>query len=145
MCWWQRASARRRWIPLRDALNLRVESERQLQRGVLAAQSDLHRFSEREFREKQLEQEARLRETQLEATEQRLLNQRLIVAVVALAALLAGSVAVWQLQRARRFRRRADTDSLTGVLSRSAIRRHWLPSRASVGRGSRIGLCGTVV
>ena len=106
---------------LRDALNLRVESERQLQRGVLAAQSDLHRLSEREFREKQLEQEARLRETQLEATEQRLLNQRLIVAVVALAALLAGSVAVWQLQRARRFRRRADTDSLTGVLSRSAI------------------------
>lgn len=106
---------------MRDALALRIDSERQLQRSVLAAQSDLHRLSEREYREKQLEQEARLRETQLEATEQRLLNQRLIVAVVTLAALLAASIAVWQLQRARRFRRRADTDSLTGVLSRSAI------------------------
>ena len=106
---------------MRDALALRIDSERQLQRSVLAAQSDLHRLSEREYREKQLEQEARLRDTQLEATEQRLLNQRLIVAVVTLAALLAASIAVWQLQRAQRFRRRADTDSLTGVLSRSAI------------------------
>ena len=104
---------------LRDALNLRVERTPAAARR--AGRKAICTGSATRVSRKQLEQEARLRETQLEATEQRLLNQRLIVAVVALAALLAGSVAVWQLQRARRFRRRADTDSLTGVLSRSAI------------------------
>lgn len=105
----------------RDALRLTVESERQGMRNVIAAQSELYRLNERDYREQQLQHEARLKASQLEAAEQRLINQRLLVSVVALAALLTAVVAVWQLQRARHFRRRAEIDGLTGALSRTAI------------------------
>ena len=106
---------------MREAARLNTESDRLLLRDVVAAQGDLYRLNERELREKQSAQESRLRDLQLEAVEQRLLTQRLTVAVVALLAFGAMAIAAWQIVRARRFRRRADTDSLTGVLSRSAV------------------------
>ena len=106
---------------MRDGMQLRTQSERHVLRNVVAAQGDLYRLNEREYREKQLEQESRVRELQLDAVEQRLLTQRLVVALVTLAALVAFAAAVWQLSRARRFRRRAEVDNLTGVRSRSAI------------------------
>lgn len=105
----------------REAIALKVEAERQFQRRAISAQASLHRLSEREFREKQLEQEAKLRASELDAAEQRVVKQRLLVLLVTLSAAAALAVAVWQLRRAASYRRRADTDSLTGVLSRSAI------------------------
>lgn len=106
---------------MREGAQLNVDSERLTLRDVVAAQGDLYRLNERELREQQLEQDSRLRAAQLDASEQRVLTQRLLVALVAMAALFAAAAAFWQLRRAQRFRRRADTDSLTGVCSRSAI------------------------
>lgn len=105
----------------REAIALKVEAERQFQRRAISAQASLHRLSEREFREKQLEQEAKLRASELDAAEQRVVNQRLLVLLVALSAAAAVVVAAWQIRRAANYRRRADTDSLTGALSRPAI------------------------
>ncbi len=113
---------------MREAAQLNTESDRLTMRDVVAAQGDLYRLNERELREKQTAQESRLRDLQLEAAEQRLLTQRLTVAVVALLAFAAAAIAAWQIVRARSFRRRADTDSLTGALSRAAV--------ASVGSGA---------
>lgn len=109
---------------MREAAQLNTESDRQTLRDVVAAQGDLYRLNERELREKQMEQESRLREAQLDAAEQRVLTQRLLVALVAVAALVAAGAALWQRSRARRFRRRADVDGLTGTCSRSAIESH---------------------
>lgn len=106
---------------MREGAQLNTDSERLTLRDVVAAQGDLHRLNERELREKQLEQDSRLRAAQLDASEQRVLTQRLLVALVAMAGLFAAAAAFWQLQRARRFRRRAEIDSLTGVCSRSGI------------------------
>lgn len=106
---------------MREGTQLNTESERLMLRDVVAAQGDVYRLNERELREKQLEQASSLREAQLDAAEQRVLTQRLVVAMVAIAALIAAAVAFWQLSRARRFRLRAEIDSLTGIRSRSAI------------------------
>ena len=106
---------------MREAAQLNTESDRITLRDVVAAQGDLYQLNERELREKQLDQASRLREAQLDATKQRVLTQRLVVALVTFAAVVAGGVALWQLSRARRFRRRAEIDGLTGVYSRSAI------------------------
>ncbi len=106
---------------MREAAQLNTESDRLTLRDVVAAQGDLYRLNERELREKQMEQESRLRAAQLDAAEQRVLTQRLVVALVTFSALVAAAFAFWQLSRARRFRRRAEVDSLTGILSRSAI------------------------
>lgn len=109
---------------MREAAQLNTDSERLTLRDVVAAQVDLYRLNERELREKQMEQDSRLRAAQLDAFEQRVLTQRLLVALVLMAALLAAAAAFWQFSRARRFRLRAETDSLTGVCSRSAIESH---------------------
>ena len=106
---------------MREAAQLQTESERLTVRDIVAAQGDLYRLNERELREKQMEQDSRLREAQLDAAEQRVLTQRLVVALVTFVALVAAVAAFWQLSRARRFRRRAEVDSLTGICSRSAI------------------------
>jgi diguanylate cyclase (GGDEF)-like protein len=106
---------------MRKASALRIERDRVSNLKVLAAQADLHRLSEREMREAKLAQEARLNDARVEAVEQRLLNQRLTVAVAVLATVIAAMLAGWQVLRARRFRRRAEHDALTGALSRSAI------------------------
>lgn len=106
---------------MREGTQLNTESERLMLRDVVAAQGDVYRLNERELREKQLEQASSLREAQLDAAEQRVLSQRLVVAMVAVAALIAAAVAFWQLSRARRFRLRAEVDSLTGIRSRLAI------------------------
>ena len=106
---------------MREAAKLQTESERLTVRDIVAAQGDLYRLNERELREKQMEQDSRLREAQLDAAEQRVLTQRLVVALVTFVALVAAVAAFWQLSRARRFRRRAEVDSLTGICSRSAI------------------------
>ncbi len=106
---------------MRKAAALRIERARESNLKVLAAQADLHRLSERELRETKLAQDARLHEVRAEAVEQRLLNQRLTVVVAVLATIIAAMLAFWQVVRARRFRRRADHDGLTGALSRSAI------------------------
>ncbi len=119
---------------MREAAQLQTESERLTLRDVVAAQGDLYRLNERELREKQMAQDSRLREAQLDAAEQRVLTQRLVVALVAFAALVAVVVAFWQLSRARRFRRRAEVDSLTGICSRSAIESRALSAFA---RGQR--------
>ena len=111
---------------MREAAQLNTESDRLTLRDVVAAQGDLYRLNERELREKQMEQESRLREAQLDAAEQRVLTQRLVVALVTFAALVAAGAAFWQLSRARRFRRRAEVDGLTGICSRSAIESHAL-------------------
>ena len=105
---------------MREAAQLNTDSERLTVRDIVAAQGDLYRLNERELREKQMAQDSRLREAQLDAAEQRVLTQRLVVALVVIAALVAVVAAFWQLNRARRFRRRADVDSLTGICSRSA-------------------------
>ena len=109
---------------MREAAQLNTESERLTLRDVVAAQGDLYRLNERELREKQMEQASRLQEAQLDAAEQRVLTQRLVVALVTFAALVAAGAAFWQLSRARRFRRRAEFDGLTGICSRSAIESH---------------------
>ncbi len=106
---------------MREGTQLNTESERLMLRDVVAAQADLYRLNERELREKQLEQESKLREAQLDVAEQRVLTQWLVVALVTMAALVAAAAAFWQLNRAQRFRRRAEVDSLTGICSRSAI------------------------
>jgi diguanylate cyclase (GGDEF)-like protein len=106
---------------MRKAAALRIERDRVSNLKVLAAQADLHRLSEREMREVKLAQEARLNDARVEAVEQRLLNQRLTVAVAVLSTVIAAMLAGWQVVRARRFRRRAEHDGLTGALSRSAI------------------------
>ncbi len=105
---------------MREAVKLSDESERLTLRDVTTAQADLYRLNERELREKQLEQDSKLRAAQMDASEQRALKQRLLVALVALVAAIAAAAALWQLSRARRFRRRAEVDSLTGACSRSA-------------------------
>ena len=109
---------------MREAAQLNTESDRLTLRDVVAAQGDLYRLNERELREKQMEQDSRLREAQLDAAEQRVLTQRLVVALVTFAALVAAAAAFWQLGRARRFRRSAEVDGLTGICSRSAIQNH---------------------
>lgn len=119
---------------MREAAQLNIESDRLTLRDVVAAQGDLYRLNERELREKQMLQDSRLREAQLDAAEQRVLTQRLVVALVVFAALAAVAAALWQLSRARRFRRRAEIDSLTGICSRSAIESHAL---AAFYRGQR--------
>ena len=111
---------------MREAAQLNTESERVTVRDIVAAQGDLYRLNERDLREKQMAQDSQLREAQLDAAEQRVLTQRLVVALVAFAALVAIAAAFWQLSRARRFRRRAEVDGLTGVCSRSAIESHTL-------------------
>lgn len=111
---------------MREGMQLNTDSERLTLRDVVAAQSDLYRLNERELRDQQMEQDSRLREAQLDAAEQRVLTQWLVVALVTLAALVAMAAAFWQLSRARRFRRRAEMDDLTGVFSRSAIESHAL-------------------
>lgn len=119
---------------MREAAQLNTESERLTLRDIVAAQGDLYRLNERELREKQMQQDSRLREAQLDAAEQRVLTQRLLVALVAFAALVAAAAAFWQLSRARRFRRRAEVDALTGICSRSAIESH---ARAAFARSNR--------
>lgn len=106
---------------MRKAAALKMERARESNLKVLAAQADLHRLSDRELREARLANEARLNDARVEAVEQRLLNQRLTVAVAVLATMIAAMLAGWQVVRARRFRRRAEHDGLTGALSRSAI------------------------
>jgi len=105
----------------RKAAALKMERARESNLKVLAAQADLHRLSDRELREAKLAHEARLNDARVEAVEQRLLNQRLTVAVAVLATMIAAMLAGWQVVRARRFRRRAEHDGLTGAFSRSAI------------------------
>ncbi len=105
---------------MRMAMAASAETERLRLRDVTTAQKDLYRLHERELREKRLEHDAQLRAAQMDASEQRALTQRLLVALVALIASIAAAAAYWQLRRARRFRRRAEVDSLTGASSRSA-------------------------
>lgn len=119
---------------MREAAQLNTESERLTVVGIVAAQGDLYRLNERELREKQMQQDSRLRDAQLDAADQRVLTQRLVVVLVAFAALVAATAAFWQLSRARRYRHRAEVDSLTGICSRSAIESHAL---AAFQRGQR--------
>ncbi len=106
---------------MKKGVALRRKQVHTAERKILAAQAEVHQVAERELRESKLAQDARVSDLKLEAAEQSLLNQKLAATVAVLATVIAGMLAAWQVLRARKFRRQADVDVLTGILSRSAM------------------------
>ncbi len=115
---------RKKFLQLRDAeLQLLRATHADEQRQLAAALRTWHNISQNELRLALLQRENSIQELESERAKAKLRTQSLtiVIAVLLLMLTLAGTLFFWQ--RAKLYQRRADTDALTGVLSRGVVLR----------------------
>ncbi len=99
----------------------RDNAEREKQAQRVAAVRELYNLNERDYRNVLLERENALKELELKRTSDRILTQRLVLILSALVGVGLLVVLALVVRRMRRYRMRAETDALTGAMSRPAI------------------------